>query len=190
MKSLSITETIQNRRATPPRLFSKTEIDKEIIEQLLENANWAPNHKKTEPWRFVVYTGEAKNELAKNCEQILTKAQAGGYPVVTEKIEKFVSTLQRVPVTIAIILQVDRGQLLPEWEEVAAVSMAVQNMWLTATEMGLGAFWATPGFMDLFGEILGLQEGQKALGFFYVGEIMMDYPSPGRGDVAQKVVWK
>ena len=68
--------------------------------------------------------------------------------------------------------------------------MAVQNMWLTATEMGLGAFWATPDFISLFGDVVDLQEGQKLLGFFYVGEIMIDYPSPGRGDIEQKVIWK
>jgi len=72
----------------------------------------------------------------------------------------------------------------------AAVSMAVQNMWLTATELGLGAFWATPGFMELFTELLEITEGQSLLGFFYVGEILMEYPSPGRGDVSQKVEWK
>ncbi|MDX1284042.1 MAG: nitroreductase family protein, partial [Draconibacterium sp.] len=96
----------------------------------------------------------------------------------------------RVPVAIAIILQRDPGERLPEWEEVAAVSMAVQNMWLTATEMDLGAFWATPGFMELLDEMLELRTGQKALGFFYVGEIMIDYTSPGRGDISNKIEWK
>ena len=74
-------------------------------------------------------------------------------------------------------------------EEVAAVSMAVQNMWLTATAMDLGAFWGTPKFLPLLHDILELQSGQKALGFFYVGQIAMDYPSPGRGDIADKVEW-
>jgi len=190
MKELSITETIQNRRAVPPRLIAKTEIDKALIEQLLENANWAPNHKKTEPWRFQVYTGEAKATLAEKCEHILRHAQAEGFPVLSEKIDKFVTNLQTVPVVIATILQVDPANRLPEWQELAAVSMAVQNMWLTATEMELGAFWATPDFMHLFNELLELEEGQKALGFFYVGEMKMDFPSPGRGDVNQKVIWK
>lgn len=187
---MTITEIIQKRRATPPGLFSKTAIDKTVINQLLENASWAPNHKKTEPWRFVIYSNESKSKLAETCGQILIKAQSEGFTVTSEKIEKFVATLQRVPVVIATIMQLDPGQRLPEWEEVAAVSMAVQNMWLTATEMGLGAFWATPDFMNLFNEVLEIQHGQKLLGFFYVGEIMMDYPSPGRGDLGQKVSWK
>ena len=34
------------------------------IEQILENANWAPNHKKTEPWRFKVFRGAALERLS------------------------------------------------------------------------------------------------------------------------------
>ncbi len=186
---MNISEIIKNRRATPPRMLVKKPLDKGVVEQLLENANWAPNHKKTEPWRFKVYTGEAKVQLARKCGEILRKRQAAGYDVATEKIKKFETTIENVPVAMAVVVQLDRAKRLPEWEEVAAVSMAVQNMWLTATEMGLGAFWATPGFMELFTELLGIEEGQRALGFFYVGEILMDYPSPGRGDISQKVEW-
>jgi nitroreductase len=187
---MNISEIIKSRRATPPRMLVKKSIEKKLIWQLLENANWAPNHKKTEPWRFKVFTGEAKAEFAKNCGKILREKQAAGYEVATEKIEKFETTLTNVPVAIAIVLQHDPAKRLPEWEELAAVSMAVQNMWLTATELGLGAFWATPGFMELFTELLEITEGQSLLGFFYVGEILMEYPSPGRGDVSQKVEWK
>ncbi|WP_347840221.1 nitroreductase [uncultured Draconibacterium sp.] len=187
---MSVTETIKNRRATPPRLFSKKALSKTSIEALLESANWAPNHKKTEPWRFKVYEAEAKAKLAVGARNILLHKQQEGYPVALEKIEKFASTLERVPVVIAVILQRDTAERIPEWEEVAAVSMAVQNMWLTATELNLAAFWATPAFTELFDELLELGEHQKSLGFFYAGEVMMDYPSPGRGDLDKKVEWK
>ncbi len=187
---MSVSEIIKNRRATPPRLFTKKEIPGEVVEKLLESANWAPNHKKTEPWRFKVYTGAAKMELATEAYSILRENLDRGLQVAPEKINKFKSTLERVPVVIAIIVQRDVSNRLPEWEEIAAVSMAVQNMWLHATEMKLGAFWATPSYVHLLDEILGIKSGQKCLGFFYVGHIIMDYPSPGRGDLSTKVEWK
>ncbi len=190
MSNKSVLDIIQNRRATPPRLFAKKEISKEIIERLLESANWAPNHKKTEPWRFKIYTGKAKADLAEKAYSLLKLKFAEGLQIAPEKMDKFKSTMERVPVAIAIVMQRDAGKRLPEWEEIAAVSMAVQNMWLRATEMDLGAFWGTPAFIDLFNEILEIQEGQKCLGFFYVGHIMVDYPSPGRGEIAEKVEWK
>ena len=186
----NISEIIKNRRATPPRLFAKKELPKAIIEQLLESANWAPNHKKTEPWRFKVYTGAAKTEMAEKAYFHLKEKLNEGLPIAADKVEKFKTTIERVPVAIAIVMQRDVANRLPEWEELAAVSMAVQNMWLHATEMELGAFWATPAFTHLLDDILGIEPGQKCLGFFYVGEMMMDYPSPGRGNFAAKVEWK
>jgi nitroreductase len=110
-------------------------------------------------------------------------------PVNLQKAEKFTSGLKSVPVAIAIVLQRDEAERIPEWEEVAAVSMAVQNMWLTATANGLGAFWSTPEFLPLLKDLINLKPGQKLLGFFYVGEIAIDYPSPGRGNVAEKTEW-
>ncbi|WP_320111972.1 nitroreductase [Draconibacterium orientale] len=187
---MSVTEIIKNRRATPPRLFAKKDLPNGSVEELLRSANWAPNHKKTEPWRFKVYRGEAKAKLAAEAKALLLEKQKEGYPVASEKIEKFASTIERVPIAIAVILQPDSAGRLPEWEEIAAVSMAVQNMWLTATEMELAAFWATPAFIELFDELLELKNNQKSLGFFYVGQVMMDFPSPGRRDWKEKIEWK
>lgn len=185
----NIDEIIKNRRATPPRFMAKKEISKEDVLRLLENANWAPNHKKTEPWRFKVFTGNAKQKLAGELFHLLNFKIEEGENINVQKVEKFKDALERVPVVIAIIFERDIAERIPEWEEIAAVSMAVQNMWLTATEMGLGAFWASPQFMHLFNEVLKIQSDQKLLGFFYVGHIAMDYPSPGRGDIEKKVDW-
>ncbi|HSO85895.1 MAG TPA: nitroreductase [Draconibacterium sp.] len=185
-----INQIIKNRRATPPRFLAKTEISKEIIVQLLENGNWAPTHKNTEPWRFKVYTGESKQKLADEVYLLLTSKVVEGEPLNVQKIDKFKEALERVPVAIAIIFERDAAGRIPEWEEIAAVSMAVQNMWLTATSLGLGAFWSTPEFLPLLNDIIEIQPDQKLLGFFYIGQIAMEYPSPGRGDIAKKVVWK
>jgi len=186
----SINKIIKNRRATPPKFLAKKEIPKTLIELLLENANWAPTHKNTEPWRFKVYTGEPKQQLANDIYSLLTKKVTEGEPLNIQKIDKFKDALERVPVAIAIVFERDAAERVPEWQEIAAVSMAVQNMWLTATSLGLGAFWSTPEFLPLLNDVVEIQPGQKLLGFFYVGQIAMEYPSPGRGDIGAKVIWK
>jgi nitroreductase len=187
---MNINELIKSRRATPPRFLAKKEISKEKIFQILESANWAPNHKKTEPWRFKVYTGESKQKLSDEIFELLSKKIELGAEINPQKVDKLKGILERVPVAIAIVMERDVAERIPEWEEIAAVSMAVQNMWLTATAMELGAFWATPKFLSVLEEVLQLKPRQKALGFFYVGEIALDYPSPGRGDVAAKTEWR
>ncbi len=182
-------DIIKNRRATPPKFLAKKEISKEVIHEILENANWAPNHKNTEPWRFKVYTGESKQKLGNTIHSLLVEKLELGEPINPLKVDKFKSSIGNVPVAIAIILERDAAERVPEWQEIAAVSMAVQNMWLSATHLGLGAFWATPDFLPLLNDIIEIQPGQKLLGFFYIGHIAMDFPSPGRGDIEAKVEW-
>ena len=58
-----IEEIIKNRRAVFPAQYNSEEISKETIEKILETANWAPTHKKTEPWRFKVMQGEKLEHL-------------------------------------------------------------------------------------------------------------------------------
>ncbi len=186
---MNINEIIKNRRATPPRFLAPEKIEDKIILQLLENANWAPNHKHTEPWRFYVYKGKAKQKLAEDIFRLLNKKAEEGVPVNLLKAEKLKTNIERVPVVIFIAAEFDKAKRIPEWEEVAAVAMAVQNMWLSATEMGLGAFWSTPKFLDLLKELLHLKAGQQPLGFFFLGHISMEYPSPGRGAIDDKIKW-
>ena len=58
-----IFDIIKKRRSIFPVQYSDTPIATADIEKVLEAAKWAPNHKKTEPWRFKVIQGEAKTRL-------------------------------------------------------------------------------------------------------------------------------
>jgi len=187
---MDLNEIIKNRRATPPKFLAKKEVEKDLILNLLENSNWAPSQKNTEPWRFIVYQGESKKNMAKSIFALLDEKHKLGEEINIQKAVKFRENLLHVPVAMAIVMQRDTAERIPEWEEIAAVSMAVQNMWLTATDSGLGVFWATPPFLSEIQSVLELQQDQKLLGFFFVGHVAMDYPSPGRGPISEKTVWR
>jgi nitroreductase len=59
-----VNELMRSRRSVFPKDYTGEKIDDFIIKQMLENANWAPTHKLTEPWRFVVFTGDGLKKLA------------------------------------------------------------------------------------------------------------------------------
>ena len=86
-------------------------------------------------------------------------------------------------------MQRDLEERLPEWEEIAAVACAVQNMWLTATAHGLGAYWSTPGAINAVGDFVELAEGERCLGFFYMGYTDAPHPEGKRAPLADKVQW-
>jgi len=90
---------------------------------------------------------------------------------------------------VAICMQRDPLESVPEWEEVAAVAMAVQNMWLCCTEMGIGSYWSSPGLIKYMDEFFDLKEGETCLGFFYMGYSDAELPEATRKPIAHKVSW-
>ena len=57
-------ELVKNRRSIFPQDYTGEKVSDEIIRQIVDNARWAPTHKHTEPWRFIVFTGEGIKALA------------------------------------------------------------------------------------------------------------------------------
>ncbi len=181
-----IFDLIKNRRSVFPVQYNAKPIAKATLEKVLEAANWAPNHKKTEPWRFKVMTGSKKTELG----QFLSKKYEETDPKPKNiKIKKLLENPPKAAAIIAICLQRDPKESVPEWEEVAATSMAVQNMWLCCTELGIGSYWSSPGLIKYMDEFFDMEEGERCLGFFYMGYYDEELPQGTRRPITDKVAW-
>lgn len=185
----SLNQLIKTRRSIFPAMYTGGQVDDASIEQLLINANWAPNHRKTEPWRFKVFTGKGLTRLGK----FLADRYKEITPAEKFKEMKYNKTKKKADQSshvIALCTQRDPNEGIPEWEELAALSCAVQNMYLTCTALGIGAYWSSPKTIIDAREFLGLQDSEKCYGLFYVG-----VPQPGlslkaeRGDVGLKTEW-
>ena len=59
MTPADVSALIRRRRSVFPKMYNDLPIADELIAEVLENANWAPTHRLTEPWRFMVFRGEA-----------------------------------------------------------------------------------------------------------------------------------
>ncbi len=186
--SLSSDLLIRSRRSIFPPSYISKPIPKETILELLENANHAPTHRLTQPWRFTVFTGDGLKSLAdfmaENYRATTSPASFSQvkYDVTRDKILKAGAVL-----AINVELHPD---LVPEWEEIAATATAVQNIWLSAWERGIGGYWSTPGSaLEPLAEFLNLPPGQKNIGLFYLGyHNAPDIPAR-RNPVEEKVIW-
>ena len=103
------------------------------------------------------------------------------------KIKKLQFNPSNSGAVIAICMQRDPKESLPEWEEIASVAMAVQNMWLCCTELGIGSYWSSPGLIKYMDEFFDLNEGEKRLGFFYMGYFDGEVIPSARTPIADKV---
>jgi len=188
---LSINECIRHRRTISPEQYDQQrKVEEKIIEQILENANWAPTHGLTEPWRFKVFTGKGLKRFA--------KFQSDLYKTLTRESEfkqaKFLKLKNRplkASHVIAICMQRQHSEKIIEIEEIEATACAVQNMHLTACAYGVGAFWSTGGitYLEEAKNFFGLGEKDKLLGFLYLGYPSGDWPKGKRTPYQDKVEW-
>tara|TARA_R110002124_G_scaffold120895_6_gene278969 strand:- start:26522 stop:27076 length:555 start_codon:yes stop_codon:yes gene_type:complete len=182
-----ISEIIKTRRAVFPVQYNNEPISKNEIQKILEAANWAPTHRRTEPWRFKVVQGESKQKLAHFLAETY-KNKAEKFSEV--KYRKYQTNPLKANCIIAICMQRDPNESIPEWEEIAATAMAVQNMWLVAHTMKIGAYWGSPSVVKYMNEFFEMNEGEQCLGFFYMGKYDEELPEGHRATpIDEKTVW-
>jgi nitroreductase len=182
---------IRHRRSVYPIQYSGEKIKREIILEMLENANWAPTHKLTEPWRFTVFAGKGLKKLA-DFSAGLYKEHAMRYGIFSDKkYDKIRNKPLLASHVIAIGMKRDEEKRLPEVEEIESVACAVQNMWLTATAYGVGCYGSSGGvtYNKGAGTFFGLNGEDKLLGFLFLGMPKKELPAGRRGPVNEKVTW-
>ncbi|TYP96000.1 nitroreductase [Sphingobacterium allocomposti] len=185
--SNEVLKAIQYRRTVNQNSFTDQDISKEDIVTILEAANAAPTHKRTQPWRFVVFQKEGLNRLGAELARIYkTTTPAEKYTEVAEQNMAKKATMSKVAIAIIVNYTGD----VPEWEELAATACAVQNMWLAAHSLGIGGYWATPGLINHLGPFLDLAGNQKCVGLFYLGHHESEAREPVRSPIEEKVRWE
>ncbi|WP_263601423.1 nitroreductase [Chryseobacterium sp. PET-29] len=167
-KAEVLKEIIGQRRSVFPKDYTDTEVSQEIIDEILHSATLAPNHKRTKPWRFKVFKGEEKAKLASEMQAIY-KATQPEQLFLEKKYNDIGFKINKADAVVSIV--VNFSAMVPEWEEIAAVSMAVQNMYLTCTAHQIGCYWSSPKLVDHLQESLTIEENQKCLGLFYLGNL-------------------
>ncbi|MFT5122116.1 MAG: nitroreductase [Kiritimatiellia bacterium] len=181
---------IRGRRTVKPPQYSDRLIDRSIIEAILENANWAPTHGLTQPWRFTVFTGDGLKRLSCSLPA-LYDAVIPAAEQKPGKLEKLAA--QSLQASHAILLGVQTGlsPKIPALEDVEALACAVQNMQLTARAYGIGAFWSTgiQCYDSQANAVLDLEEGITFLGVLYLGYPKHFFPPGAREPVTDRVQW-
>ncbi|MEM9895602.1 MAG: nitroreductase, partial [Bacteroidota bacterium] len=179
-------EVIRKRKSVYPMQFIDKDISKEVLNELLLNANHAPTHRLTEPWRFKIFTGEGKVNLGKFMAE---KYKATAKEPMDAKIQKIQQNASKSGAVLAIILHRDEEERVPEWEELAAVSMAVQNIWLALDQYDLGGYWSSPPLADYLREHVKMQENERCIGFFYLGYYKQFQSRMVKKPIENKIEW-
>lgn len=170
-----------------------TEIpDRQLIEKVLEAARWAPNHHMTQPWKFIVLTGDARKRLGSVLKELKAEEMTPEERKLrAEQLEQTAQKPLRAPVVIAVAVTPSDDPRVEEVEEICAVAAGVQNALLTAHALGLGAIWRTgkPTYTEKMKSFFKLGERDQMLGFIYLGYPSMLPKERQREPLKEKVEW-
>lgn len=167
---MSVFDTIKHRRSIGKMTAERP--GREQIERLLEAATHAPNHHKVQPWKFSVLAGRAREQLgAVMADALAARLDETGGEKARALIDKERGKLLRSPVVIIVAAERPTQPKVLAIENIEAVAAAVQNMLLTAEEMGLACMWRT-GDAASDSRVkawLGLAAEDHIVAFVYVG---------------------
>lgn len=187
---MNVEEAIRSRRSIGK--VKQDPVPRDLVERIIEAAVWAPNHHRTEPWKFVVMTGEGRNKLGSAYAEIAAEKLTGLTEEEREqRLAKEVEKALRAPVVIAAVCSPSDDPKVIRAEETAAVHAAVQNLLLAAHANGLGAVWRTgePAYHPAMKRWLGLEPGDEVVGLIYAGYPDMEPPAVRRTPGTAKTVW-
>jgi len=171
MNDYTVVKTIiESRRTIKPPMMNGKQIPEEQVRELVSLANWAPTHGLTEPWRFVIYAGAQVQQFCQEHAN-LYQQHTSADKFKEDKYEKLLHMGDQASHIIVAIMH--RGDLpaIPQLEEIAAASCAVQNILLGATALGIASYWGSGGmaYHPVMREFLALPPENLVLGILYLG---------------------
>lgn len=189
---MDILDILKQRRSHFRREFTGQKIENDKINYLLACAQQAPSHKSTFPWYFKVFSNESLHALSEEMlriDRIYRNSEDTNKANVEEKIRTIPADTSHL---IAVCLKRDEAKRVPEWEELAAVACAVQNIYLGSLQWPeMGLYWGTGNHYSSkeMHDYLNLSEEDKCMGFLYIGTVSKKRTQANRPPVSQNSEW-
>lgn len=179
--------SIKNRRSAG-KLHAQRAPTREQIELLLEACTWAPNHKLTNPWRFIVIAGEARKTMGEMYKRLILEDAKDDSAETRMRADVAAKKPLRAPVTMLVVCETEDPPRRRK-EDYAACAAGIQNMLLLAQSMGLATKWNTGGVVDdpRFKAHFDLKPEAEIVGVIYVGYADGTLPSPPTRKAAREL---
>jgi nitroreductase len=187
---MELLDVIRSRRTA--KSFLPTVPPREVIEEMLEAAVWAPNHRMSEPWRFFVFAGAAREALGRlMADDLIDTMPDADESQRAATLEAQLKKATRSPIVIAVTCDPPTDPRVLAWEDLSAVSCAIQNMLLVAEARGLATRWSTGIACDSrrVRRHLGLGDDVLIVGYIYAGYAAAPVPVVPRTPAACRTVW-
>lgn len=171
------------------RHFLPTPIAPETLERILQAAHHAPSVGLMQPWRFIRITNDDTRKAIHGMvdkERVLTAQAIGELENSTRMAEflrlKVEGILECGELLVATLCNKREQHIfgrrtLPEMD-IASVSCAIQNMWLSARAEGLGMGWVSIFDPIELAQLLNIPPDAKPLAILCIGHVNSFYKEP------------
>ena len=161
------------------------EVPVDVVQELCNLAAWAPNHKKTWPWRFTLFAGNGRARLGEAFVADMVDADFGDEGKRAKTLTKYLRTPN-----ILVVGTTSHENPMLHAENRDAVAAGVQNLLLGATALGLATFWSTPPLPNAprVLELCGFEADVTLTAVIYLGWPKEAVPVPERPPVELHVV--
>jgi nitroreductase len=168
---MDVEDAIRTRRTH--KAFAPEPVPRELLDELLELARWAPNHHLTNPWRFRVLGPESLERL---------KHAAG--PEAAAKLD-------RAPTLIAATSVISPDDHEQDEEDLCATACATYAVLLAAHGRGLAGYWRTPGVLrtDAGRAALSIPDDERFVALIHLGWARQDKEPPERAPQSDVVAY-
>jgi nitroreductase len=137
----------------------------DALDELLSVAARVPDHRKLNPWRFIVFEGAARQAAGEAFAAILTRRGREA------EAAEATGLLLRAPVVVAVVSCPRETGRTPAWEQELSAGAVCYNLLLAANACGWGGVWLTEwiAYDPDAAQVLGLGPDERIAGFIYLG---------------------
>jgi nitroreductase len=159
---------LKQRRSVPPQFLTAPGPDAAQLDELLTIAARVPDHGKLAPWRFIVFSGAAKERAA---EIVAQGFKARNPDADEDKLGFERGRLNSAPLVVAVVSTAKPHPKIPEWEQELSVGAVCMNLLVAAQAMGFGASWLTNWFSfdSAVTTSFGVKADERIAGFIHIG---------------------
>ncbi len=179
----TIMDFLLSRASVPIQDLQEPGPDDAQISRIIAAASRVPDHGRLAPWRFIVYRGEAREEIGRKLAALAEEREG---PLPEGRRNQELTRFSRAPVVIGVVSTPKEHPKIPDWEKFLSGGMAAMNLIIAANALGYGTNMITNWYSDVpeGRAILGLAPDERVVGFVHIGTFEGTAPERPRPDPA------
>jgi nitroreductase len=176
-------ELLKTRRSVLVKNLTEPGPNESQLQTILEIAARVPDHRKLEPWRFIIIQGNERKTLSEKLCEIKLRSEH----LQPEQIEAEQCRFLSAPLIIVVAFSPVEHKT-PVFEQLLSTGAVCQNINLACSALGFSSQWVTQwcAFDKQAQAELGLQEFESIAGFIHIGSTACETSDRQRPDLQVK----